>query len=325
MTPASSRSLAQESPVGRFAPSPTGRMHLGNLFTAFISWLSVRSRKGRWILRIEDLDPQRSRREYAEMIESDLQWLGLDWDEGGVEGRGLRGPYMQSLRYPSYEKILDRLISTGKVYRCGCRRAELHAAGAPHASDGRVIYSGKCRPASLLTHGGKVSPEELDSPGALRLFVPPESISFEDRLYGRQSINLASEFGDFLLRRADGAWAYQLAVVADDAEMRVTEVVRAHDLLSSSAPQIYLYRLSGFPAPEFAHVPLICNSAGVRLSKRDASLGMEELRRIYTPEELTGRLAYIAGLIPDPRPCRPADLVDLFDFSRIPAVPQIIL
>ncbi len=312
-------------PVGRFAPSPTGRMHLGNVFTALISWLSVKSRGGRWILRIEDLDPQRSRPDYARLIEDDLHWLGLEWDEGGVDGKGPHGPYMQSLRHPLYEEMLGRLIETGKVYRCTCRRAELHAAGAPHASDGRVVYGGRCRPKSLANPEGKVAPDDLKGPGALRLYVPPCDIEFTDMHYGPQRVRLDTEFGDFLLRRADGAWAYQLAVVADDAAMGVTEVVRAHDLLFSSAPQIYLHTLLGFQPPEYAHLPLLCNAGGIRLSKRDASLGMDALRDSLSPEELTGRLAHIAGLIPDASPCRPAELVPLFDFSRLPAVGQIIL
>lgn len=312
-------------PVGRFAPSPTGRMHLGNLFTALISWLSVKSRGGRWILRIEDLDPQRSRREYASLIEDDLHWLGLEWDEGGLEERGSNGPYLQSESHNIYEETLERLKALGLVYRCRCRRADIHASGAPHASDGRIIYSGRCRPPQLLLPGGRVPPETLDEPGALRLYVPDENIDFTDRLFGRQRVNLASEFGDFLLRRADGAWAYQLAVVADDARMGVTEIVRANDLLSSSAPQLYLYRLLGLPQPEFAHVPLLCNTQGIRLSKRDASLSMESLREEYSPERLIGMLAYFAGLLPAPVPVLPADLLPEFKWGHLNGSPTIII
>ena len=309
------------SPVGRFAPSPTGRMHLGNIFTALISWLSVKKRSGKWILRVEDLDPQRSRPEYEKMIEDDLLWLGLSWDEGGLDEKGPNAPYLQSRSHEFYQQALDRLIKIGHVYRCTCRRADLHAPGAPHASDGRIVYNGHCRPASLsslASQQAKIPPESLNTPGALRLYVPPETITFSDTLYGTQKIRLDTEFGDFLLQRADGAWAYQLAVVADDARMGVTEVVRGHDLLSSSAPQIFLYRQLGLQVPAFAHVPLLCAADGRRLSKRDADLSMETLRRNFSPEELTGRLAFLAGLLPEPLPITPTDLLPIFSWDKIP-------
>lgn len=313
-------------PVGRFAPSPTGRMHLGNVFAALLSWLSVKKKGGKWILRIEDLDPQRSRTEYARLIEDDLQWLGLDWDEGGVDGKGPNGPYMQSLRHDYYLASLRRLEETGLTYPCYCTRADIMATQAPHESDGRVVYSGRCRPPRLRG----MRPEDMaptaqeEEPKAkkvrsTRLFVPDRVIEFTDRLYGRQSVNLASHCGDFILRRADGAWAYQLAVVTDDALMGVTEVVRGADLLLSSAQQIYLYDLLGREAPEFAHFPLLCNSDGMRLSKRDRSLSMEELRKEYSPQHLTGLLAWLAGILPEPFPISAEGLLPLFSWQAIPA------
>lgn len=283
-------------PVGRFAPSPTGRMHLGNLYAALMSWLSVRRRGGRWILRIEDLDPQRSRLEYARQIEDDLRWLGLDWDEGGVDSRGPNGPYVQSLRSDFYREALSRLDDTGLTYPCYCTRAELHAPSAPHASDGRFIYPGTCRPPHLT---GRAIPNRKPS---TRIIVPDRQITFTDLICGPQSVNLAREIGDFILRRADGAWAYQLAVVTDDALMGVTEVMRGDDLLTSAAQQIYLYELLGYQPPEFAHIPLILNEQGIRLSKRDTSLSMEALRASHTPQSLLGLLAHRAGLIPSPTP-----------------------
>lgn len=283
-------------PVGRFAPSPTGRMHLGNLYAALMSWLSVRRRGGRWILRIEDLDPQRSRLEYARQIEDDLRWLGLDWDEGGVDSRGSNGPYVQSLRSDFYREALARLNETGLTYPCYCTRAELHAPSAPHASDGRFIYPGTCRPPHLT---GRAIPNRKPS---TRIIVPDRQITFTDLICGPQSVNLAREIGDFILRRADGAWAYQLAVVTDDALMGVTEVMRGDDLLTSAAQQIYLYELLGYQPPEFAHIPLILNEQGIRLSKRDTSLSMEALRASHTPQSLLGLLAHRAGLIPSPTP-----------------------
>lgn len=292
------------NPIGRFAPSPSGRMHLGNIYTALLSWLSVKSRGGKWILRIEDLDPQRSKMEYARQIEDDLSWLGLDWDEGGIDGIGPNGPYLQSLRHHLYEDALAKLKATGLCYPCTCTRADILATQAPHESDGRVVYKGTCRPTYLqsIFAGGRrtetVVPYQEKPRAAVRLMVPDEDITFTDRIKGCQTVNLASHCGDFILRRGDGAWAYQLAVVVDDALMGVTEVMRGDDLLLSAAQQIYLYRLLGYTPPEFAHVPLVCNESGVRLSKRDKSLSMEYLRANHTPEEILGMAAHRAGLIP---------------------------
>ncbi|MDE6796044.1 MAG: tRNA glutamyl-Q(34) synthetase GluQRS [Muribaculaceae bacterium] len=307
---------------GRFAPSPTGRMHLGNVFAALISWLSVKKQDGKWVLRIEDLDPQRSRLEYARLIEDDLHWLGLDWDEGGLDDSGPNPPYRQSLSGEIYEEALRKLKETGLTYPCYCTRADIMATQAPHESDGRVVYSGKCRPLEL---GGMLTtPPEGKSERATRLIVPDETIHFTDRLYGPQAVNLAEHCGDFILRRADGAWAYQLAVVVDDARMGITEVVRGSDLLLSSAQQIYLYRLLGLPVPEFAHVPLICNDAGQRLSKRDRSMSMEEVRKVAEPSHVIGQLAHLAGLLPAPFPISAQGLLHLFSWSAIPKLSKII-
>lgn len=304
----------KKPPVGRFAPSPSGRMHLGNVFTALVSWLSVRSRGGKWILRIEDLDPQRSKMDYARQIEEDLAWLGLDYDEGGIDGNGEHGPYLQSQRGSIYEDALRRLNESGLTYRCHCTRADIMATQAPHESDGRVVYHGTCRPASappFENHDG--------SSGATRLFVPDEDISFTDMVFGRQSVNLSHHCGDFVLRRADGAWAYQLAVVVDDALMGVSEVVRGNDLLLSTAQQLYLYRLLGYEAPQFGHLPLICNAAGLRLSKRDQAMSLEELRKRYSPEEVIGKIAHMARITEDYEPCSAKSLIEVFDWKRIPA------
>lgn len=309
--------------TGRFAPSPTGRMHLGNVFAALISWLSARKEGGKWILRIEDLDPQRSRIDHARLIEDDLAWLGLDWDEGGVDGKGPNGPYCQSMRGEIYKEALEKLQATGLTYPCFCTRADIMATQAPHESDGRVVYAGTCRPSRL---GGSFDEATVDRPErAIRLFVPDKDMTFTDKLYGGQTVNLAAHCGDFVLRRADGAWAYQLAVVIDDALMGVTEVVRGSDLLLSSAQQIYLYDLLGYPAPQFAHVPLLCNEKGIRLSKRDSSLSMEELRKEYTPSHLIGQLAYIAGILPEPFPISARGLLPLFSWSAILPHPAITI
>lgn len=276
------------TPVGRFAPSPTGRMHLGNVYAALKSWLSVKRRGGRWILRIEDLDPGRSRREFAELMEDDLRWLGLVWDEGGLADVGCHGPYSQSRRGALYEEALARLRATGLTYACTCTRADIMASSAPHQSDGRIIYGGRCRPSTFPCHETPPSGRH-----AVRIYAPDRDVVFTDRNFGSQCVNLARECGDFVLRRADGAWAYQLAVVVDDALMGVTEVVRGVDLMLSAAQQIYLFELLGYEAPEYAHVPLLLNADGRRLAKRDASAGMDALRRKCSPEE-------VAAMVLDP-------------------------
>lgn len=304
---------AQAVPVGRFAPSPSGRMHLGNVFTAVMSWLSVRSRGGRWILRIEDLDPQRSKTEHARMIEDDLRWLGLDWDEGGLDDRGDRGPYSQSRRGHLYAEAFSRLVAQGLVYSCRCRRADIMATQAPHQSDGRIVYAGTCRPCAEPPFSAGVA-----AGTAARLYVPDRSIDFTDAIFGQRSVNLAHHCGDFVLRRADGAWAYQLAVVVDDALMGVTEVMRGCDLLLSSAQQIYLYGLLGYDAPEFAHLPLICNGSGVRLSKRDRGVSMADLRESHSPASLLGMVAYMARLAPDNTPRTLDELLGLYNKEYIP-------
>lgn len=304
-----------KKPMGRFAPSPSGRMHLGNVYTALLSWLSVKSRGGEWILRIEDLDRQRCKEDYARLIEDDLHWLGLDWSRGGLDGSDECGPYVQSRRGELYLDALERLNSRGLLYPCKCRRADILAASAPHQSDGRVVYPGTCRPASPRV----MSREEFEG-RAVRLIVPEYNMTFCDGVCGEQSVVLPSMCGDFIVRRADGGWAYQLAVVVDDALMGVTEVLRGDDLLLSAAQQIYLYRLLGYEVPRFCHVPLIMNEAGQRLSKRDSSLSMESLRERYAPEEVLGLAAFLAGLTDGPLPMTVADTLEAFSrvgFSRL--------
>lgn len=292
-------------PKGRFAPSPSGRMHLGNVYAALLSWLSVKSKGGSWLLRIEDLDPQRCKMEYALQLEDDLQWLGLTWDEGGTEDGCL-----QSRRSDIYEAHLNRLKQMHLIYPCHCTRADIMATQAPHESDGRIVYKGTCRPKDLT------APLSYEN-ATTRLCVPNETITFTDGHYGSQAINLAEHCGDFILRRKDGAWAYQLAVVVDDALMGVTEVVRGNDLLLSVPQQIYLHRLLGFTPPQFIHHPLLCNKQEQRLSKRDKSLDLGELRQKYSPKALIGHLAHLAGIIPHYEPLSPIDLIKDFSWQKI--------
>ena len=320
---------------GRFAPSPTGRMHLGNVFAAIVSWLSAKAQGGYWLLRIEDLDPQRSHAEYAEMLMDDLLWLGLEWDEGPRVG-GPNGPYWQSQRGEYYEQALQELCQRGLVYPCTCTRADIMATQAPHESDGRVVYKGTCRPADSICwdsvlagtyhqtergQGTAMSILNPPQPAALRLMVPPQPLAevyCVDRHYGEVCENLASHCGDFIVRRRDGAWAYQLAVVVDDAYMGVTEVVRGRDLLLSAPQQMYVARLLGFTPPAFAHIPLLVNAQGQRLSKRDLSLDMGTLRARYSPEQLLGKLALLTGMAADDTPLTARELLQGFSWERIP-------
>ena len=299
---------------GRFAPSPSGRMHLGNLFCALLSYLSVKSRGGEWILRIEDLDTARCRPDYARQVEEDLRWLGLAWDEGGSAG-GPDAPYFQSERTALYEAALARLRGMGLVYPCFCTRAQLHAASAPHREDGLTVYPGTCRG---LTPEDIARREAAGRKGALRLRVPEETVTFTDGHLGEVTEYLPTDCGDFLLRRSDGLFAYQLAVVVDDAAMGVTEVVRGADLLSSTPRQLLLYELLGWEAPEFYHFPLLLSPDGRRLSKRDGDLGQGALRERYTPEELIGKLAYLAGQNPGGGPRTPEALAEDFHWDAVP-------
>lgn len=298
---------------GRFAPSPSGRMHLGNVFCALLAWLSARAAGGRFVLRIEDLDPQRCKPAFAQQIEEDLAWLGLDWDEGGQKG-GAHGPYFQSACGALYEDALRQIAARARVYPCFCSRADLHAANAPHLSDGTVLYSGRCArltPAQAEALAARRRP-------ALRLAVPRETVSFCDGVRGVCTQALAEECGDFILRRSDGGFAYQLAVVVDDARMGVTQVVRGGDLLSSTPRQMYLQRLLGLPTPAYWHTPLLVTPQGARLSKRERSLGMDALRARFSPEELTGWLAFLAGQQPAPAPCTAKALAARFSWDAVP-------
>lgn len=301
--------------VGRFAPSPSGRMHAGNLLCALLAWLSAKSAGGRLILRIEDLDTLRCRREYADQIEDDLAWLGLFWDEGGSRGGG-SAPYYQSQRNALYQAALEKLKRRGLVYPCFCTRAQLHASSAPHHSDGGNVYPGTCRNLTAEQVSEKIR-RTGRQPG-LRLRVPDETIAFMDGHLGAYTERLRETCGDFLLRRSDGMWAYQLAVVVDDAAMGVTQVVRGSDLLASTPRQILLCRLLELPVPAFYHFPLLLNAAGRRLSKRDGALSMEVLRRRWTPEELTGKLAFLAGLNPAAGPRTPESLLPDFSWEKVP-------
>ena len=284
--------------IGRFAPSPSGRMHLGNVFSAMLAWLSVKSVGGTMILRIEDLDPDRCRPEYAEQLKRDLEWLGLGWDTEQTP---------QSQRTQVYAAAFAKL----DTYPCYCSRNELHAASAPHASDGTVIYAGTCR---NLTDAERAAKTRRP---AWRVRVPEEEIMFVDGLQGEVRENLARECGDFILRRSDGVYAYQLAVVVDDAAGGVTQVVRGADLLRSTPRQLWLQAQLGLAHPCYYHVPLLCAPDGRRLSKREHDLDLGALRQTQTAEQLLGKLAYLAGILETPEPAEAAELVRVFDWKHV--------
>lgn len=295
--------------IGRFAPSPSGYMHMGNLLAMLLAWLDVRARNGRIIFRMEDLDPSRSKTEYITALESDLRWLGLDWDEGFPALT-----YSQSQRAAIYEDAFRTLEDKGLVYPCWCTRAQrLAAASAPHP--GEEVFDPGC-PCARLTEAQR---RELFRSGrrpAWKVHTPDITITVNDGHYGEYTQNIARDAGDFILRRADGVYAYQLAVSVDDMLMGVTRVVRGRDLLSSAPQQSWLIETLGGTPPEYCHTPLLTSGTG-KLSKRLGSLSTQAFRRDMTPEALIGELAHLCGLLPEAAPISPQELIPLFSWDRI--------
>ena len=291
--------------TGRFAPSPSGRMHMGNLWSCLLAWLSARSAGGGMVLRLEDLDPDRCRQEYCVQVMRDLEWLGLDWDGE---------PVYQSKRTEQYRQAFQSLEQQGVIYPCFCTRAERLAASAPHRSDGTAVYDGRCR---HLTAAEREETMKTRRP-AWRVRTPEREIAFTDRLQGGYAENLARDCGDFILRRSDGVYAYQLAVVVDDADMGVTQVVRGSDLLSSTPRQLWLQERLGLPHPTYGHLPLLLAPDGRRLAKRDRDLELGWLQARFTAPELVGRLALAARLIDRPQAITPRELIPLFSWERLP-------
>jgi glutamyl-tRNA synthetase len=306
---------------GRYAPSPTGHLHLGNASTALAAWLSVRSRDGSFVMRMEDLDEGRVRSGLAESILEDLQWLGLDWDEGPDRG-GPFAPYEQSGRAADYDRAFDDLRAAGRVYPCFCSRKDIAAAAsAPQAPGDEARYPGTCR---------DLGPEEISAklhdrrPPAWRFRVEPDqALTFVDQVRGGFGLPGGVPPGDFVIRRMDGVAAYQLAVVVDDAAMGITEVVRGDDLLPSTVRQLILYEALGHSPPGFAHVPLLLGPDGARLSKRHEGVTIRELRDAgLGSREIVGRLAHLIGLRPTPDPVRATDLIDGFTFDDLVNAPE---
>ncbi len=289
---------------GRYAPSPTGRLHLGNARTALLAWLDARSRGGAFVLRIEDVDFTRARPEFEARILADLRWIGLDWDEGPDVG-GPHGPYRQSERGERDAAALARLDH----YPCTCTRRELRALPVTSMT-GEPVYPGTCR-------NGQSRP---GAAGAQRWRVPAgPAVTLVDRLAGLLVQDVAREVGDFVLQRGDGAWAYQLAVVVDDAAMAITDVVRGADLLDSAPRQVLLFEALGAPVPRFAHVPLILGEGGAKLSKRDGAPDLSALREGgASPERVVAALARSVGLLADDvREVTARDLVAGFTLERV--------
>ena len=294
--------MDQKKVVGRFAPTPSGRMHLGNVFAALIAWLSVRSQNGELVLRMEDLDTQRTSADFASVLRNDLRWLGLNWD---VETPP------QSQRSRVYDRYFEKMADLGLLYPCYCTRSQLHSVNAPHLSDGTYVYAGTCR---------DLTPEQraaFDRKPAWRVKVPDKVWRITDHVQGDYSLNLATDCGDMVVRRADGVYVYQLAVTVDDGEAGVTEVVRGMDLLSSAPRQMYLQELLGFSHPTYGHVPMLLAPDGRRLSKRDKDLDLGVLRQRVTPEALIGTLAFASGLMERNEAISARELASLFSWEKL--------
>jgi glutamyl-tRNA synthetase len=308
--------------TGRYAPSPTGLLHVGSARTALVAWLSARAAGGTFVMRVEDLDGPRTVPGMAEAILDDLRWLGLDWDEG-PDVDGPHAPYTQSERFGIYEVALAQLNAQGRLFPCSYSRRDLRTlATAPHGNEGQPPYPARLRPKNLEADWFDVFSQDTNPDAALRFIVVDEAVTFEDRLYGTVTEHVEQTVGDFVLKRRDGVYAYQLAVVVDDLLMGVTEVVRGEDLLDSTARQIQLIEALGGPVPAYAHVPLVVNANGDKLSKRNEGLTLQSLREAgVTAPAFIGLLGHSLGLLSAPTPCSPEDLIASFSWDRLPRTP----
>ncbi len=306
--------------VGRLAPSPTGGLHLGHARTFLIAWLAARHRGGRVILRIEDLDASRVRADAAEQAVVDLEWLGLDWDEG-PDRPGPSAPYIQSQRLTLYENALERLKAAESVYPCTCTRADIaRASSAPHPEDEGPTYPGTCtgRSAGEAKNLG-------DRPFCWRFRVLAGAVEWNDVFLGQQRLDPARLGGDFIVARHTVGPSYQLAVVVDDAAMAVNQVIRGNDLVPSTPRQILLYRSLELPVPRFGHVALAVGSDGRRLAKRDGSLKLANLRLAgVDPRRLVGAILRSCDWSADGAPASPREAIGRYDPARLPPTPWVI-
>jgi glutamyl-tRNA synthetase len=303
------------SPKTRLAPSPTGALHLGNARTFLVNWLVARQRGLKILLRIEDIDGPRIKRGADRQLVDDLTWLGLDWDEG---------PVYQSAQLEQYAHVIARLVASGHAYACTCTRKEVDAAAsAPHAEDGSAVYPGTCRG---KYESIQAAIDATGRPPAIRFQVPDELVSFEDEFAGPQRFDVGKQLGDFVIAKADGTPAYQLAVVVDDAEMGVTHNVRGDDLLDSTPRQILLYRALGLSdrIPNYMHLPLVVGPDGRRLAKRHGDTRLSTYRDLGVPAwRVLALLARWCRIENVPTGVRPIDLLNSFQLDAIPHQPIV--
>lgn len=313
-----------DAPRGRYAPSPTGLIHLGNARTALVAWLSIRQQQGTFIWRTEDLDPPRILIGAEEMARNDLSWLGLDWDEGPMIG-GPYAPYQQSERRNGYEAALVNLHTAGRLFPCRLSRKDLRdLASAPHGPM-TSPYPAHLRPKNLPTDWFATYQTQTTPNAALRFRVHERPVTFFDRVQGSRTEQVHETVGDFVLKRKDGLFAYQLAVVVDDALMGITEVVRGADLLDSTTRQIQLIEALGLTPPSYAHVPLMITPAGEKFSKRDQHLTLQTLREEgIAPDQIVGYLAYSLGLQDTTSACTPSSLIPDFSWDVISRDPWVV-
>lgn len=303
------------APIGRLAPSPTGVLHLGNARSFLLAWLDIRARKGRLLLRIEDLDGPRIRAGAEQAAIEDLLWLGLDWDAECQR---------QSERSPVYRQVLEQLIQKDRAYLCNCTRRDVeNAASAPNLGDEGAIYPGTCVGRFANTAAAKLAKEDGVMPN-YRFQVAPGITQFVDRFMGRTTIDVAAQLGDFVIWKRGDEAAYQLAVVVDDATSHINEILRGDDLLLSAARQIQIYTALELPIPNFAHVPLILGVDGRRLAKRHGDTSLRAFRdQGLNPQQLLGWLAWQSGLQAAPTPCTADELVADFSLQLVPTTPVI--